>query len=59
MTDVRLAVGEVEADSSNLEAAIRRAPDVSWTLYQMALKGREKSEKGLQRSERAYCATVR
>lgn len=45
MTDVEIAVGEVEADSSNLEAAIRRAPDVSWTLYQMALKGREKARK--------------
>ncbi len=45
MTEVEIAVGEVEANTSNLKAAIRRAPEVSWAMYRTTLKDRETARK--------------
>ncbi len=45
MTDVEIAIGEVEADSSNLEAATVRAPEVLWTMYRTALKNGRRRER--------------
>ncbi len=45
MTDVEIAVGELEANTSNLKVAIRRAPEVSWAMYRTTSKDQETARK--------------